>query len=149
MGHFATGITVVTSAGPDGPAGLTVNSFASVSLDPLIVLICLDKKLAFVQAVQSSGSFAVNVLGESQEHLSRLFATAGSERPASLFTDGDAGMPVLRAATAVLECGVREFLEGGDHWIVTADVRAMRLSSDAERLPLVFFRGKYRMLSRT
>lgn len=146
MGHFATGITVVTSGSSEGPAGLTVNSLTSVSLDPLIVLVCLEKKLPFVDVVRSSRAFAVNILGESQEDLSRLFATANSKRPATLFVEGTAGQPILRDATAVLECEVRDFVEGGDHWILTAEVRAMRLSGDAERLPLVFFRGQYRKL---
>ena len=97
MGNFATGITIVTTRDRDGePRGLTVNSFTSVSLDPVLVLVCFDKNLSSLQAFKDSMRFGVSMLGENQEEASRLFAKRDSERPANLYFEGKLGMPLLK-----------------------------------------------------
>ena len=146
MGNFATGITVVTTRDSNRePRGLTVNSFTSVSLDPLLVLVCLDRKLSSLEAFETSKRFGVSMLSEHQEEVSRLFARKDSDRPASLYFEGRLGMPLLKNALAVMECETVEIYSGGDHLIFLGEVK------DAEVLhigqPLLYFRGKYRTLN--
>src|SRR5437016_10892112 len=96
MSHFATGITVVTTVDKHGnPYGLTVNSFTSVSLDPVLVLVCLDNKLSGLQAFKDTKHFGISVLSEHQEELSRMFAKKDAERPPNIFFDGTLGVPLL------------------------------------------------------
>ena len=145
MGNFATGITVVTTRDSGGePRGLTVNSFTSVSLDPLLVLVCFDKRLSSLKAFEESKRFAVSMLSEHQEKLSRLFAKRDAERPASLYFEGKLGMPLLKNAVAVMECETVAVYPGGDHFIFLGEVKhAEVLQTDH---PLLYFRGKYRKL---
>src|SRR5689334_4561872 len=118
MGNFATGITIVTTRDSNGDArGLTVNSFTSVSLDPILVLVCFDKNLSSLEAFKQSRRFGVSILGENQEELSRLFAKRDSERPASLYFEGKLGTPLLKNSIAVMECETVEMYPGGDHLI--------------------------------
>ncbi len=145
MGNFATGITVVTTRDARGqPCGLTVNSFTSVSLDPLLVLVCFDKRLSSLQAFHDTKQFGVSVLSEHQEDISRLFAKRDSERPSSLYFDGKLGLPLLKNSLAVMECETVEVHEGGDHLIFLGLVKNGEvLQADH---PLLYFRGKYRTL---
>lgn len=145
MGNFATGITVVTTRDSNGePRGLTVNSFTSVSLDPVLVLVCFDKHLSSLQTFKDSKRFGISLLGEEQEDISRLFAKKESERPASLYFEGKLGTPLIKNAIAVMECETTEIYPGGDHLIFLGEVK------DGEVLhpfhPLLYFRGKYRRL---
>src|SRR4026207_322060 len=95
MGNFATGITIVTTRDKAGkPYGLTVNSFTSVSLDPVLVLVCLDNKLSGLQSFTESKHFGVSMLSDVQEDLSRMFAKKDSERPPSIYFEGELGMPL-------------------------------------------------------
>src|SRR5438876_10899424 len=95
MGNFATGITVVTTRDKDGkPYGLTVNSFTSVSLNPVLVLVCLDVKLSGLQSFKDSKHFGVSILSEHQEDVSRIFAKKDADRPLSIYMDGKPGMPL-------------------------------------------------------
>src|SRR5215468_5236803 len=97
MGSFATGITIVTTKDLNGqPYGLTVNSFTSVSLDPIMVLVCLDNRLSGLQAFKDSKHFGVSILSEHQEDLSRIFAKKESERPPSIYFEGTLGVPLLK-----------------------------------------------------
>jgi flavin reductase (DIM6/NTAB) family NADH-FMN oxidoreductase RutF len=146
MGNFATGITVVTTRDANGqPCGLTVNSFTSVSLDPLLVLVCFDKRLSSLQAFRDTKWFGVSVLSEHQEEISRLFARRDSERPLSLYSDGRLGMPLVKNSLAVMECETVEIYEGGDHLIFLGAVKSGEvLQADH---PLLYFRGKYRTLN--
>src|SRR5262245_906779 len=97
MGNFATGITVVTTRDRGGnPYGLTVNSFTSVSLDPILVLVCLDNRLSGLQAFKDSKHFGVSMLSEHQEDVSRMLAKKDSQRPASVYLDGKLGLPLIR-----------------------------------------------------
>jgi flavin reductase (DIM6/NTAB) family NADH-FMN oxidoreductase RutF len=145
MGNFATGITVVTTRDSNGkPRGLTVNSFTSVSLEPLLVLVCFDKKLSSLEAFTDSKWFGISMLSEHQEELSRLFAKRDSDRPENLYFEGKFGMPLLKNSLAVMECETVEMYPGGDHFIFLGEVK------NAEALhvgqPLLYFRGKYRKL---
>ena len=146
MGNFATGITVVTTREINGlPRGLTVNSFTSVSLDPVLVLVCFDKKLSSLDAFQHSKRFGVSVLADNQEDVSRLFAKKDTERPASLYFEGKLGMPLLKNSLAVMECDTVEIYPGGDHWIFLGEVKHADVLQAAQ--PLLFFCGKYRTLN--
>ena len=146
MGNFATGITVVTTLGKDGKTyGLTVNSFTSVSLEPILVLICLDNQLAGLHAFNDSKRFGVSILSETQEYLSRLFAKKDSERPASIYFEGKTGIPLLRNSLGVLECETVATYAAGDHIIFVGQVVAAEVIGT--KGPLLYFRGRYQRLS--
>jgi flavin reductase (DIM6/NTAB) family NADH-FMN oxidoreductase RutF len=142
MGHFATGVTVVTSRGPDGvPLGLTVNAFTSVSLNPRLVLVCIHRRASGHDSLLERGHFAVNVLREEQEALALRFSVEdASERFRDLPTpEGPLGSPLIPGALAWLECRVREVFPGGDHSVVLGEV--VECQSHPGR-PLLFFRGR-------
>ena len=145
MGNFATGITVVTTRDAAGkPYGLTVNSFTSVSLDPVLVMVCLDNKLSGLQSFKNSKHFGVSMLSEHQEDLSRMFAKKDSERAPGIYFEGKLGMPLLRNSLAVMECEVVNVYAGGDHQIFLGEVQAAEVFEPAGAL--LYFRGKYRKL---
>ncbi len=145
MGNFATGITVVTTRDTEGqPCGVTVNSFTSVSLEPLLVLVCFDKRLSSLQAFKDSERFGISMLSKDQEDLSRMFAKREAERPLSLYFEGRLGMPLLRNSMAVMECETKDIYPGGDHLIFLAEVKYAEVLHAEE--PLLYFRGKYRTL---
>jgi flavin reductase (DIM6/NTAB) family NADH-FMN oxidoreductase RutF len=143
MGQFATGVTIVTARPPGGePVGLTVNAFSSVSLDPLLVLVCLHREASTHDPLLRSGHFAVNVLERRQEDLAVRFASAEVEdRFHGLETlDAPMGSPLFPGAMGWLECRVREVFPGGDHSIVVGEVlEGEVLGGD----PLVFFGGRF------
>jgi 3-hydroxy-9,10-secoandrosta-1,3,5(10)-triene-9,17-dione monooxygenase reductase component len=147
FGHFATGVAVITSAGPGGTGGMTANALCSLSLTPPLALVCFENGARTLPIVRDSGSFAVNVLGVRQEELAGLFA---SKLPEAEKLDAVAhrlehGVPVLEGAIAWAVCTVRELLPGGDHTIAIGEVVSMGL---AEGEPLVWYRGAYRRLTR-
>lgn len=145
MGNFATGITVVTTRDKDGrPYGLTVNSFASVSLNPILVLVCLDHKLSGLQWFRDSKHFGISILSEHQEDISRMFAKKDAERPPTVYLDGPLGMPLIKNSLAAMECKVVQVYEGGDHLIFMGEVDNAELLQPDH--PLLYFRGKYRKL---
>ena len=145
MGHFATGVTVVTSVGADGePVGTTANAVTSLSLEPPLVLVCFDLKSATLTAIRHHGAFAVNVLGHRQRQLSTNFARRGL---AAVWDEvrhhrGPTGSPRLADVIAVIECTVEHSLPGGDHEIVIGRVRHVETNSEGAS-PLIFWRGKY------
>jgi 3-hydroxy-9,10-secoandrosta-1,3,5(10)-triene-9,17-dione monooxygenase reductase component len=148
MGHFATGVTVVTSVDAAGqPVGTTANAVSSLSLDPPLVLVCFDRSSQTLAAVRGHGAFAVNVLAAPQRHLSANFARRGlaaawdevQHRP------GPTGSPRLAGVLAALECTVEHYLPGGDHEIVVGRVRDVETTGD-DAAPLVFWRGGYASL---
>jgi flavin reductase (DIM6/NTAB) family NADH-FMN oxidoreductase RutF len=143
MGNFATGITVVTTRDKEGkPYGLTVNSFTSVSLNPVLVLVCLDLRLSGLQAFRDSRHFGVSILSEHQEDISRIFAKKDAERPAEILMEGKLGMPLLKNALAIMECQTVKIYEGGDHLIFLGEVDNAEVIQPDH--PLLYFRGKYR-----
>ena len=129
MGQFTTGVTVVTSRSNDGLAGLTVNSFTSVSLEPPLVLICVDVNSTALPSMRESGNFAVNILTSEQEHLSRCFATTSSERYEHFcyasFHVAATGSPIIDGALAFIDSRIVAEYPGGDHVIFLGLVKAM------------------------
>jgi flavin reductase (DIM6/NTAB) family NADH-FMN oxidoreductase RutF len=148
MGHFATGVAVVTTIGPDGePVGTTANAVSSLSLDPPLVLACFSRSSLTLAAVRAYGAFVINVLAERQRHLSRNFARSGLDaawdgvehRP------GVTGSPRLGGVLAAVECTVEHYLPGGDHEIVVGRVCEVETGGDGAA-PLLFWRGGYATL---
>ena len=148
MGNFATGVTVVTTYDKKRvPYGLTVNSFTSVSLDPLQVLVCLDNKLTGLPHFVHSKKFGVSILSELQEDRSRMFAKKDSVPPESIFFEGKFGTPLLRDALAIMECETVATYPGGDHIIFLGVVRTAELIEGKNGVkPLLYFRGRYQRL---
>ena len=146
LGCFATGVTVVTCLNKDGePAGLTVNSFTSVSLKPPLLLVCIDKKASSAQALIAASHFAVNVLQTGQQPASIRFSTRDEDRfGITPWARGEAGAPILEASLGVFECERFAVHDGGDHHILVG--RVIKASFDAGLDPLLFFRGRYRRL---
>jgi flavin reductase (DIM6/NTAB) family NADH-FMN oxidoreductase RutF len=135
MGNFATGITVVTTKDRSGaPYGLTVNSFTSVSLNPVLVLVCLDNKLSGLQTFKESRHFGVSILSEHQEDLSRMFAKKDSEKPPSIYFEGKLGLPLLNNSLAIMECETVEVYAGEDHQIFLGEVMTRRFFRPAGSL---------------
>ncbi len=145
MGHFATGVTVITTADRGGiPFGLTANAFTSLSLNPPLALICVDKTVQCYSCFEESRIFAVNVLSEDQEEISRRFATKGIEKFTGIkWHKGRHGVALLDGAMGHIECKVVHSYEGGDHTIYVGEI--VSAAASGER-PLVFFKGKYRRL---
>ena len=145
MGHFATGVTVITTRDIDGkPYGLTANSLCSVSLDPPLLLVCVDKRAESHPAFGRSGLFAVNILGIGHEDLSRRFAVSGGDKFVDVdHRSGVSGLPLLDGALASVECRVVAVHEAGDHTIFIGEVEHLQADNGD---PLLFFRGKYRRL---
>jgi flavin reductase (DIM6/NTAB) family NADH-FMN oxidoreductase RutF len=149
MGHFATGVTVVTSVGADGePVGTTANALTSLSLDPPLILVCFDLGSLTLAAIRDHGAFVVNVLAAEQRYLSANFARRGL---AAVWEQvrhrhGPTGTPRIDGVLAVLECTVEHSLPGGDHEIVIGRVRHVQTST-APAAPLVFYRGTYTSLA--
>jgi flavin reductase (DIM6/NTAB) family NADH-FMN oxidoreductase RutF len=150
MGSFPTGVTVVTVASDDGTMhGMTVSSFSSVSLDPMLVLVCLNETSRGLGLIERTGAFVVNVLSAGQQEISRWFADR--HRPASArmfdgvpFEPGVTGCPVLVDATASFDCRLRQSHRAGDHLIVLGEVIALVHRPHLE--PLVFHAGSYKSL---
>jgi len=142
LGHFATGVTVITAVSDGQPAGLAVNSFTSVSLEPPLVAFCAAKSSTTWPAIQRAGSFCVNILAEDQEDLSRRFAMKGGDKFRGVgWRAGESGSPILQGVLAWLDCVTEAEHDAGDHLIVVG--RVLGLDVFRERGPLVFFRGGY------
>jgi flavin reductase (DIM6/NTAB) family NADH-FMN oxidoreductase RutF len=143
MGHFATGVTVVTVATDNGPVGMTANAVCSLSLEPLLLLVCFERRSRTLAAVRASERFAVNVLRFDDEELARVFASkrVAREKFESVTHVATHGVPVLDRALAWIACSLRELLPGGDHVIGIGEVIGMGSGEESE--PLVFYRGRY------
>jgi flavin reductase (DIM6/NTAB) family NADH-FMN oxidoreductase RutF len=145
MGHFATGVAVVTVDTPAGPQGMTANAVASLSLDPVLVLVCFDNGARTLPEVRRTGRFGVNVLAAGQEHLARRFATKESAKFADVPHSVDAGIPVLDGTLAWVGCDLEQLIPAGDHTIGIGAVHAAELGAEGLE-PLVWFRGRYTAL---
>ncbi|MEY2402489.1 MAG: 3-hydroxy-9,10-secoandrosta,3,5(10)-triene-9,17-dione monooxygenase reductase component [Acidimicrobiaceae bacterium] len=143
LGHYPTGVVLVTAIADDGqPAGLAIGSFTSVSLDPPLVAFFPDKKSSSWPRIETAGSFCVNILGEAQEDLSRVFASKGADKFASIgWRPGRTGAPVINDVIAWIECTIERVDDAGDHWIVLGRVVDLEVGVDGG--PLLFFRGGY------
>lgn len=147
MGHFATGVTVITAMHDGTPLGIAANSFTSVSLDPPLVLFCAGKSSSTWPGIKASGAFAVNILAEEQEPVSRLFSSKDADRFAGVgHRVAATGSPILDGALAFLDCRIESEHDAGDHVIVVG--RVVELSVQRDGPPLVFFRGGYHCLGR-
>jgi len=146
MGHFATGVTVVTASGRDRH-GSTVNAITSVSLDPPLLLVCLRSDSHTLAALLESGRFGVNVLHETQQAIARRFARRGASWDGVGRHEGPlTGAPLIDGALATFECAVHDVADGGDHQIVIGRVLAVR-HPDEHAPPLLFYRGTFTRVS--
>jgi flavin reductase (DIM6/NTAB) family NADH-FMN oxidoreductase RutF len=148
IGHFATGVAVVTASGEHGPAGMTTNAVSSLSLDPMLLLVCFDNESRTLPVVREAQRFAVNILQAGQEELALVFASkrVAEEKFASVTHTVAHGVPVLDEALAWLACDLRELHPAGDHTIGIGEVTHMDHTPGGE--PLIFYRGAYRRLAR-
>ena len=142
FGRFATGVAVVTSAGPSGAGGMTANALCSLSIDPLLALVCFANDARTLPIVREACCFGVNVLGSEQEKVASVFA---SKVPESEKLDGidhhlEDGIPIIDGVLAWATCTLRELIPGGDHTIAIGEVISMGLG---EGRPLVWFGGRY------
>jgi flavin reductase (DIM6/NTAB) family NADH-FMN oxidoreductase RutF len=143
LGHYPTGVSVVTATQPDGTrAGFVVGSFTSVSLDPPLVAFFPGKASTSWPKIRSAGRFCVNILGADQEHLCRRFASRAQDKFGGLeCASAASGSPVLPGVVAWIDCDLESVTEAGDHFIVVGRVR--ELDRDVRGLPLLFFQGGY------
>jgi flavin reductase (DIM6/NTAB) family NADH-FMN oxidoreductase RutF len=142
MAMLPTGVTVVSAAGPEGPAGATVNAVCSLSIEPMLMLACLDRGSRTLLAVQAGNHFGISVLHGGQEPIARAFAT---KAPVAEKWDGVAwserdGIPAIDDSLAWIACELRDVVAAGDHVIVTGEVRDL---ATGEGRPLVFHNGEY------
>ena len=145
MALVPTAVTIVTANGESGPAGATANAVASLSLQPPLILACLDRGSRTLDVVRASGSFGVSVLGAGQESLARGFASKAphTEKFHQVAFAEHEGVPILDGAVAWVACGLRDVHPGGDHEIVVGEVRGVGAAGGD---PLVFLGGAYRPL---
>jgi flavin reductase len=150
LGSFATGVTVITTRGEDHLYGMTANAFSSVSLEPPLVLVCVISGTEGARVIEQNGIFAVNMLGATQEAISRYFASKERPRGLDAFREvphsvAVTGAPVLDGITGFLDCRLHATHEAGDHVIFIGEVVA--LGSYPEVKPLLFAGGKYRFVA--
>ncbi|MGY1640412.1 flavin reductase family protein [Geodermatophilus sp. SYSU D00703] len=148
LGHFASGVTVVTAMAEDGPIGFTCQSFSSLSLDPPLVLFAPARTSRTWPQLREIGRFCVNVLAEDQHDLSGAFARSGVDKFAGVhWRPSRQGQPVLDDVVAWIDCELWAEYDGGDHTLVAA--RVLDLGADEGRRPLLFHRGSYGLLAGT
>ena len=147
MSRLATGVTVITTAGPAGRAGMTASAVCSLSLEPVQLLVCISTRLPTHAALERHRSFAVNVLGEGQDRLARRFATPGIDKFASVAVIEHDGLPLLADAIAHFVCDVAERFPGGDHSIFIGRVREFGFDLDGR--PLLCFGSSFAELARS
>jgi flavin reductase (DIM6/NTAB) family NADH-FMN oxidoreductase RutF len=142
LGRFATGVCVVSAQGPKGPLGITINSFTSVSLDPALVLWCLDKRSLRFDVFSSLNEFSINILGAHQVEVARLFAGL-EDRPVEPFFDGDRP-PFIKQSPVIFQCRHQNRFEGGDHIILVGEVMAIKSdSADPSIKALTYYQGQF------
>ncbi|BBZ36817.1 flavin reductase family protein [Mycolicibacterium confluentis] len=148
MGHFPTGVVVVSGISGGAPVGLTVQSFMALSLQPRMILLSVDRGSTSWPLIAAGGKLAVNVMAQGQEGVAMTFAKSGTDKFAEISwaAGPETGSPLIEGCQAWIEAEVAQTYDGGDHVIVTAHVLAMRTASDDDSQPLVFFRSKFRQL---
>ena len=147
IGLFATGVTVVAVGDPDEGHAMTANAITSVSLEPMLLLLCINKDARMAEALLDTEGFSINVLRHEQRHLSTYFAGGWEEEepPAFEFVAWEGG-PRLRYSAAAIGCALEEVVEGGDHWIAIGRVIALHRGRQPID-PLIFYAGHYRQLA--
>jgi len=146
MGHFATGVTVVTSGGPE-PTGLTANSVTSLSLDPPLILFALKKDAGSQEAFRESNCFAMSILSADQQDISNRFATPGPKDFSDLESStAETGAPIIGGALGWVDCQLSEIVEGGDHDIFIGEIVAGELLQEGGE-PLLYYAGGYREIA--
>jgi flavin reductase (DIM6/NTAB) family NADH-FMN oxidoreductase RutF len=142
LGHFPTGVTVVTAVNGEKPVGLAVGSFTSVSLEPPLVAFCPAKTSSSWPKIREAGSFCVNILAEDQEDVCRVFASKAEDKFEGLgWRKGTKGLPVLTDVLAWIVCEIETVHDAGDHDVVIG--RVIELEVEQESGPLIFYRGGY------
>jgi 3-hydroxy-9,10-secoandrosta-1,3,5(10)-triene-9,17-dione monooxygenase reductase component len=145
LGHFCTGVTVVTTSLDGAPAGFTCQAFNTVSLEPPLVLFCVSARSVTWPKIRKAGFFCVNVLAAGQEELGRRFAERGIRRFDGISrAETPGGAPMISGAAAWIDCALADRHDAGDHTIVIGEAR--HLLTDAAKKPLLFFRGKWATL---
>jgi flavin reductase (DIM6/NTAB) family NADH-FMN oxidoreductase RutF len=142
FGRFATGVAVITSAGPTGSGGMTANALCSLSLEPLLVLVCFENEARTLPIVREAGRFAVNILSSEQEHLAGVFASKLPEAEKLEIVEHriEQGLPLIEGTIGWAVCELRELIAGGDHTIGIGEVVDMGLG---EGEPLLWYGGRY------
>ena len=142
LGHFPSGVTIVTGMRSEGPAGFTCQSFSSLSLDPPLIVVLPSRSSTSWPPIRDTGRFCVNVLAADQGELSTQFARSGADKFAGVsWTPSGLGSPILSGATAWVDCTLHAVHEGGDHLIVVGAVHDLAAHTGSP--PLVFHRGSY------
>jgi flavin reductase (DIM6/NTAB) family NADH-FMN oxidoreductase RutF len=152
MGHFVTGVTVVTALDDGQPSGITVNALSSISLEPPLVMIALDRRRFLTPIIHASGRYGVNILSEDQQDLAECFAGAPTVPDRAAFCGaawraGSTGVPLLDGTVAALECSVVESLSVGDHDLFIGRVEALHRGGAA--MPLAYHRRTYLGIDRS
>lgn len=148
LGHFPTGVTVVTGMDGEEPVGLAVGSFFSLSLEPMLVGFCAGRTSTSWARMADNGRFCVNVLSAAQEDICRVFATKGDDKFRGIgWKPAESGSPLLDGVLAWIDCDVEHVLDGGDHHIVVGRVLGLGVGAEETRGPLVFYRGGYANLA--
>jgi flavin reductase len=147
MRHWATGVTIITTQTPEGPHGMTANTFTGVSLDPPLILVCVERQTRTHGLIQETGVFGVHILHDGQEELSQRCSGRRGES-AHILTDvslqpGRLGVPLLDDCLVALECRVRSAYDGGDHTIFVAEIHS---AAAREGAPLMYFDRSYHTL---
>ena len=142
LGHFCTGVTVITTMDEERPAGFACQAFAALSLDPPLVLFCPGRSSVTWPVIARAGHFCANVLADGQQELARRFGTSGGDKFAGVpWSPAPSGAPVLDGALTWVQCAVQAVHEAGDHYLVTG--RVTGLGPCRSGLPLLFYRGRY------
>ncbi len=149
LGHFPTGVTVVTSAGTDRPIGVAIGSFASISLDPPLVGFFLGTRSGSWPPMEASGYFCVNVLCQDQLELCGLMASKADDKFDGVETEAapGSGAPILPDVHAVIDCRIHQVVPAGDHNLIIG--RVLSLESRRDAPPMVFYKGQYGTFDQT
>jgi flavin reductase (DIM6/NTAB) family NADH-FMN oxidoreductase RutF len=142
LGHFPTGVTVITAVNDGVPAGMAVGSFASLSLEPPQVLFCAGHSSSTWPKIKKAGSFCVNILSETQEDVCRVFASKAEDKFAEIgWKHSGTGSPLIEGVMAYIDCDIATIVPSGDHDVVVGEVRDLEVLHEGG--PLLFFRGGY------
>jgi flavin reductase (DIM6/NTAB) family NADH-FMN oxidoreductase RutF len=146
LGHFPTGVTIITAMNDGQPVGFAVGSFASLSLEPPQILFCAGKSSSSWPKIESAGAFCVNVLADDQEDVSRVFASKAPDKFQEIgWKHSGNGSPIITGVLAYIDCRIGEIVEAGDHFVVIGQVDDLDVMHEGG--PLIFFRGGYGRVS--